>query len=164
MIEVVKAGEKDYNVIRSLAEFIWPHTYSTILSADQLEYMFDMMYSNKSYIEQLHVKKHHFLLAKEDGSFVGFASYQLNYKSQTTKIHKLYVLPQTQGSGVGNKMVNAIEGIAVAHNNKTITLNVNRFNPAVNFYLKTGFSNVGQEDIHIGNGYLMEDYIMEKQL
>lgn len=164
MIEVVKAGEEDYAVIRSLAEIIWPHTYSTILSAEQLEFMFDMMYSNKSYIEQLHVKNHHFLLAKENGAYVGFASYQLDYKPGTVKIHKLYVLPQTQGSGVGKAMVKTIEKIAAANNNRALTLNVNRFNPAVKFYLKTGFTNIGQEDINIGNGYLMEDYIMKKDL
>lgn len=163
-MEIIKAGEQDYNIIHSLAQVIWPHTYSKILSAEQLDFMFDMMYSQQAFSEQLLLKNHHFILAKSDGVYVGFASFELNYRPGVTKIHKLYVLPQTQMGGVGKAFVNAIQKMAATHGNHTITLNVNRFNPAVKFYLKTGFINMGQEDISIGNGYLMEDYIMQKEI
>jgi predicted N-acetyltransferase YhbS len=43
-------------------------------------------------------------------------------------------------------------------------LNVNRFNSAYNFYEKLGFKNVGEEDIELDFGYLMEDYKLEKKL
>ena len=163
-MEIIKAGEEDYSTVHSLAEIIWPHTYSKILSAEQLDFMFDMMYSRNAYTEQLLLKNHHFLLAKDDTGYLGFASFELNYRPGTTKIHKLYVLPQIQRGGTGKALLSAIEKAAVTHGNRTITLNVNRFNPAVNFYIKTGFTNTGQEDIHIGNGYLMEDYIMQKEV
>ena len=163
-MDIIKAREEDNDIIRSLAEVIWPHTYSKILSAEQLDFMFDMMYSKQAFSEQLLLKNHHFLLAKNDGKYVGFASFELNCRPGVTKIHKLYVLPQTQMGGVGKALVNALQKTAVAHSNRTITLNVNRFNPAVKFYIKTGFTNMGQEDIHIGHGYLMEDYIMQKEL
>lgn len=164
MIEVIKGSPDDYTVIRSLAEVIWPHTYSSILSPEQLDYMFDMMYSKRAFEEQLSLKNHHFLLAKDEEKFVGFASYEINSRPDTTKIHKLYVLPDAQGKGVGNILVSRIENIARQHANSCITLNVNRFNPAVKFYLKAGFTKAGQEDISIGNGYLMEDYIMQKEV
>jgi GNAT superfamily N-acetyltransferase len=122
------------------------------------------MYSLDAITEQMAIKGHHFLLAAEGGEYLGFASYEVNYKYEVTKIHKLYVLPQTQGKGVGKTLVTVIENAAKAHSNDKLLLNVNRYNPAVNFYLKTGFVKVGEEDINIGNGYLMEDYIMQKQL
>lgn len=164
MIEVIKGGTEDYDVIRSLAEVVWPHTYSKILSEEQLDYMFDMMYSQNAYNEQLSLKNHHYLLAKDEGRFLGFASYEINCRPGTTKIHKLYVLPETQGKGIGNILVSKIENIARNHGNNLIILNVNRYNPAVDFYLRAGFVKAGQEDINIGNGYLMEDYIMQKHI
>jgi GNAT superfamily N-acetyltransferase len=164
MIEVIRAGEEDYDTILSMAKIVWPHTYSKILSAEQLDFMFDMMYSKEAYKEQLLIKNHHFLIAKEGSNPVGFASYEVNYRTETAKIHKLYVLPQTQGSGVGKVLISKIESIAKKYGNNLITLNVNRYNPSVNFYLKSGFTKAGQEDISIGNGYLMEDYIMQKKL
>ena len=47
---------------------------------------------------------------------------------------------------------------------KKLSLNVNRQNQAAHFYQKAGFSITATEDIDIGNGYYMNDYIMEKDL
>jgi ribosomal protein S18 acetylase RimI-like enzyme len=41
---------------------------------------------------------------------------------------------------------------------------VNRFNKAVSFYQKMGFEIVGEEDVELDHGYLMEDYKMEFKL
>lgn len=164
MIEVRKASSEDYNIIRELADRTWYPTYLSILSQEQLDYMLEMMYSPAAYTEQLSIKNHHFLLASEEGTFLGFASYELNYHSETAKIHKLYVVPEAQGKGVGQKLLSVIENEALKNTNDKIVLNVNRFNKAVNFYQKAGFEKAGEEDINIGNGYLMEDFIMRKEI
>ncbi len=163
-MEVVKASLKDVTLINKLAGLVWEPTYREILSAAQLEYMFGMMYSPTSIAEQLEAKGHQYLLIKDETYYYGFASYEINYKPGITKIHKLYVLPEAQGKGVGRLLLNAIEREAHNNGNTIITLNVNRFNTAINFYDKTGFIKTGTEDIDIGRGYLMEDYIMEKEI
>lgn len=163
-MEIRKASPEDYTVIRNLADRTWHHTYLPILSQEQVDYMLELMYSNEAYTEQVSVKGHHFLLASEDDVFLGFASYELNYLSETTKIHKLYVLPEAQGKGAGQKLLAIIENEAAKNNNDTIILNVNRYNKAMNFYQKAGFEKIGEEDINIGNGYLMEDFIMRKDI
>ena len=163
-MEIVKAGVQHIDLINDLAARVWEPTYRDILSAEQLSYMFDMMYSNDAIHEQLSKKGHKFLLAKEDKAFLGFASFELNYKPQTTKIHKLYVMPGEQGRGIGYFLEQAIAREAVNAGNSIITLNVNRYNSAISFYIRAGYLKAGEEDIHIGNGYLMEDYIMEKIL
>jgi ribosomal protein S18 acetylase RimI-like enzyme len=42
-----------------------------------------------------------------------------------------------------------------------LELNVNKYNPALGFYKKLGFSVISEEVIEIGEGYVMDDYIME---
>ncbi|MES2484673.1 MAG: GNAT family N-acetyltransferase [Bacteroidota bacterium] len=163
-MEIRKASHEDYKTIYDIAVQTWDVAYKSILSEAQLEYMMNMMYSEKAFTEQLSINGHHFLIASIDGKELGFASYELNYRYETTKIHKLYVLPQTQGTGMGQALIKAVENAAKTNTNDKITLNVNRNNKAVHFYLKNGFENVGEEDVAIGNGYLMEDYIMLKQL
>jgi GNAT superfamily N-acetyltransferase len=164
MVQVIKAGPEDFETIHALAEKVWPQTYKSILSEEQVEYMFGMMYSREAFTEQVGLKNHHFLLAKGDNEYLGFASYECNYSTGVTKIHKLYVLPETQGKGVGRAMVTAIVNIAKKNGNSIISLNVNRYNKAVHFYEAIGFTKAGQEDIDIGQGYLMEDYIMQKEV
>ncbi|MHA3789116.1 N-acetyltransferase family protein [Flavobacterium hauense] len=163
-MQIRKAALEDFQIINDLAIKTWHNAYDKILSPEQVNYMLEMMYSLEAITEQILGKGHHFLLLSEAGNYLGFASYELNYLSGTTKLHKLYVLPETQGMGAGRLLIKKIEEAAAANGNDKVSLNVNRYNSAVNFYQKNGYTKSGEEDINIGNGYLMEDFIMEKAL
>ncbi|MEC4005322.1 GNAT family N-acetyltransferase [Flavobacterium sp. SUN052] len=155
------ATKNQLPIIQELTYKIWPITYGEILSNEQLEYMLNKFY-DILYLENQLDNGQVFLLAEENGIYYGFASYELNCdNSNKTKIHKLYVLPQTQGKGLGKLFVDKITKIAKEANNKSVFLNVNRYNKALMFYEKIGFQNVKTIDIEIGNGYLMEDFVME---
>jgi len=104
-------------------------------------------------------------LLKEDDAALGFASYEHNYLDKNvTRLHKLYMLPESQGKGAGKMLIETIEKLAKENGSAAVSLNVNKFNNAFSFYKKAGYEVVGEEDIEIGRGYLMEDYKMEKQL
>jgi GNAT superfamily N-acetyltransferase len=163
--EVSVAELNDLPLIRQLAYDIWPNTFAAILSSEQIDYMLDMMYSENAVRHQMNALNHIFLLAVEKGKAVGYISYELNYKGQTkTKIHKIYLLPETQGKGYGAKLMKRVIKIAQESNQSSLTLNVNKYNKALNFYHKLGFETIGNEDIDIGNGFLMEDAILEKHI
>ncbi|MBD8388300.1 GNAT family N-acetyltransferase [Dysgonomonas sp. BGC7] len=163
-MNIVEANKEHIFIIKLLSDQIWPHTFKDILSPDQISYMMEMMYSQSSLEDQMS-KGHHYLLANEDGEYLGYVSYELNYKnSDTTKIHKIYVLPSTQGKGVGRFFIDSVADIAKANGNKVLSLNVNRFNKAIDFYKRIGFEVAGSENIDIGDGFLMEDFIMNKKL
>lgn len=154
------------SVIQDIAQKTWGDTYGHILTENQIEYMLDMMYSACSLEEQMNVLHHHFLLAKREDSddFEGFVSFELNYIEGKTKIHKLYVLPQTHGTGMGRALIDKVAEMAKANDNISILLNMNRFNKTMGFYKHMGFNIIREEDIDIGNGFLMEDYVFEKML
>jgi GNAT superfamily N-acetyltransferase len=158
------ATKNQLTVIQELANAIWPDTYGSILSQEQLDYMMEMMYSLDSLENQL---KNNivFLLANDENGFIGFASYELNFEnSNKTKIHKLYVLPQIQGKGVGKNFIQYINDIAKSNANLGLILNVNKYNKAKDFYLKYGFEITKSIIVAIGKGYIMDDYIMEKKV
>jgi ribosomal protein S18 acetylase RimI-like enzyme len=163
-MKISVATKNQLPLVQELAQKIWPNTYREILSVEQLRYMLDKFYSLESLKLQLH-SNHVFLLIQEKNTFLGFLDYELDYeKSGKTKIHKIYVLPETQGQGIGKLFVIYVEEIAKKANQHGILLNVNRFNKAVGFYENLGFNKTQTLDIQIGNGYLMEDYVMEKEL
>jgi GNAT superfamily N-acetyltransferase len=165
MIVIRKATEKDFGVIREIAHRTWPKTFGSILSKEQIDYMLAMMYSTDALMEQTTHKNHVFFLAHEENECVGYASYQIDYHGlPKTKVHKIYILPEVQGKGVGRLLLEAIEKVAHENGNTAISLNVNRDNPSVKFYEKVGFVKKGEENISIGNGFLMEDFIMEKDI
>lgn len=127
--------------------------------------MLGAFYSEEALLENYLEKGHRFLLVKEEEDALGFASYEHNYKGKkVTRIHKIYLLPETQGKGLGKMLIDEIQKIALENAAEALSLNVNRFNKAQHFYRKIGFEIVDEEDIELEFGYLMEDYIMEKQL
>ena len=158
------ASESQLGIIQNLAKVIWPDAYGAILSEAQLDYMMEMMYSNDSLRSQL-LSNNVFLLAEIENKIVGFASYELNYQnSSSTKIHKLYVLPEIQGKGVGKGFMQYIQNIALKQANSALILNVNKYNKAKDFYLQNGFEIAESVVVQIGNGYVMDDFIMRKTI
>ena len=158
------ATNSQLEIIQDLAKAIWPDSYGAIISQEQLEYMMEMMYSLDSLENQLK-NNNIFLLVKEENDFIGFASYELNFQnSNKTKIHKLYILPTTQGKGVGKKLILYIQEIAKKNSNSALILNVNKCNKAKDFYLHIQFEVADSLVVDIGNGYVMDDFVMEKKI
>lgn len=164
MIQIIKATTDDLNIINDIARKTWPIAYGEILSEAQLNYMLDSFYSKEALRANI-ANGHNFILAKEDDMVLGFASFENNYQNRAkTKIHKIYMLPESQGKGIGKLLIDSIEKFAVTSGSNSILLNVNRFNKAIGFYKKMGFEIIQEIDIEIGLGYLMEDYVMEKKI
>ena len=148
-------------IVIGLTKKIWPVAYGEILSKAQLDYMIDKFY-NETALRELIQKGHVFYLAQDDNEkYVGFVSYELNSEPNKTKIHKIYVLPETQGTGLGRQFFELVKEKAIENNQNAIFLNVNKYNNAIHFYTKLGFVKVKDEIIDIGNGYVMDDYVME---
>ncbi|MEO0038319.1 MAG: hypothetical protein RIQ59_1530 [Bacteroidota bacterium] len=161
---ITVATESQLGIIQNLAKVIWPEAYGAILSQEQLDYMMAMMYGLDSLSNQLQ-NNNVFLLAELNEVFVGFASYELNYQNSSfTKIHKLYVLPEIQGKGVGKEFIYCIQNIAKNQANKGLILNVNKYNKAKDFYQHNGFEITDSVVVDIGNDYVMDDYIMKKSI
>jgi GNAT superfamily N-acetyltransferase len=146
--------------IIDLTKKIWPVAYGKILSLDQLEYMIAKFYNEVALFELME-NGHVFYLAQVGNKHVGFVSYELNSEPNKTKIHKIYVLPEAQGTGVGRQFFELVKEKAQENRQKAIYLNVNKFNKARYFYENLGFSVVKEEIIPIGNNYVMDDYVME---
>ncbi|WP_134089110.1 GNAT family N-acetyltransferase [Olivibacter sp. XZL3] len=165
MNHIVEAELQAISIIQDIAYKTWPRTFRNILSAAQIKYMLEMMYSTSSLTKQMQELRHRFLLAIENGQYVGFISYESPYKDTLqTKIHKIYILLEAQGKGVGKRLMDAVEKTAQANGDDRLLLNVNKHNEAERFYTRLGFELIGTEDIDIGSGFLMEDKIMAKRL
>jgi diamine N-acetyltransferase len=164
MLHITEAQPNEFNLIQYIVDETWPVTYGEILSKEQVDYMISLFYSLEALNKNVK-DGHHFYFVKEDDTALGFIGIEHHYKGNpVTRIHKIYILPETQGKGIGKLLIDKAEALAKENHSEKLSLNVNRFNPAVGFYEKLGFETVGSEDIEIGNGYLMEDFMMEKPL
>jgi ribosomal protein S18 acetylase RimI-like enzyme len=164
MIEINQLNTEDIFIVNQLAKEIWPDAFRDILTPEQITYMLDWMYDIQTLQEEVQTG-HLYYLIKHEGKALGFMGLEPNYPdSGFLRIHKIYVHPEAQGKGLGRALINHAIDISFDLDLTSIHLNVNRFNRAVYFYKNIGFNVIGEEDIDIGKGYLMEDFIMELPL
>jgi len=161
-IKIISVQEEELTVVHQLAEKIWPEVYDYMISQAQIRYMLDAMYSLKSLRTQLK-NGHEFLLLLHDDTPMGFCSFQ-QLDAERFRLQKLYVSKNGHGKGWGYLLLHTIEQKIKSRNGKVLELNVNRNNRSLAFYQRQGFQIVRSEDIDIGNGFFMNDFVMEKKL
>ncbi len=164
-MEIKKASTLDVEIIQKLAETIWPVCYGKIISAEQLRYMLDLIYTPMALKAQID-KGHQFVIAYEADNPIGFASFSLKSVEEpnTFRLHKIYVLTNLQTKGVGSALLEYVITQSKMENASLLELNVNKYNVAKIFYEKKGFTVLKEEVIDIGNGYIMDDYVMVAEI
>lgn len=165
MTSVRIAEPEDAALIQDLAETTWWPTYEPIVGAEQVSYMLEFFYSTNVVAEQIRSGAQTYLLLYDGQTPVGFAAYSPREEDpHVYKLHKLYCLPAEQGKGYGRILLSAVEQAVLAAGEHILDLNVNRYNKAKTFYEHLGFHIIYEEDIKIGQGYEMNDYVMRKVL
>jgi ribosomal protein S18 acetylase RimI-like enzyme len=164
MVYIIEGNEEHIPAIVQMAEKTWRATYSTILSTDQLDYMLKTIYGQEELTKVIQNGSQKFLLLKDSNGFQGFVSFGPRSENPDIfKIHKLYVLPANQGKGYGTILIEEVKKRLRPSGVTTLDLNVNRYNPAKEFYGKLGFEIVREEDVPIGP-YWMNDYVMRLRI
>jgi GNAT superfamily N-acetyltransferase len=168
-IIIRQATFEDRVFIRSVSERTWPSTYGHIISQEQIDFMLDWMYSDKSLAEQFE-KGHQFYIANLNGEDIGFCSVsnepidEDGNAQKAHKLNKLYVLPSAHGTGSGKALMNKAIEVAKEEGSSSLFLQVNKLNNAYTFYLKNGFIKEQEFKFDIGNGFYMDDYVMRLML
>lgn len=162
-ITIIQASEEDIPSIQHIAYATWPSVYAHVVGEMQLAYMLNLIYSTSSLERQMQ-NGSTFFLAKEKGESTAFAAYFLK-SPNIYKLDKLYALPNQQGKGLGKLLINYIIDEIKILGATALHLNVNRYNiNAQSFYKHLNFRVIKEEDIPIGEGYFMNDYVMELKM
>ena len=152
----------DIPVVIQIQEKTWEPTYREILTKEQIDYMFEKIYSKNALENQMTEGRQQFMLLFNAETPEGFAAISEEGPGYF-KLHKIYVLPITQGTGAGKFLLTEVENYVRSLGGKKLALNVNRYNKARSFYEKMNFIVKKEVDVPIGP-YWMNDFIMEKQL
>ena len=167
-MEIREASVVHIPAIIKLAHAIWPVTYKDIISPRQLAYMLELIYSVDSLQKQMDDGHRFFLLFDNTINSrepVGYASFsKIEEYTSHYRLQKLYVLSDQQGKGRGKFLLEHIIAVVKSEGGQILDLTVNRKNPAQNFYHKMGFTIAREEDKDIGDGFFMNDFVMERMV
>jgi GNAT superfamily N-acetyltransferase len=162
---ILPAAESDLPALAELAGVIWRQYYPGIISQEQIEYMLQQMYSLDTLGGELRRQGVRFYRLLFEERLIGFASIGPTQVPATMKLHKLYLLPDFHGRGLGGKLLNHCEQEAVRLGASKLILSVNKGNHrAITAYKRNGFAMERSVVTEIGGGFVMDDFIMAKSL
>lgn len=163
--EIFPTTEEHLPALAELAGVIWRQHYPGIISHEQIEYMLTRMYSLDVLREEIRAKVIRFVRLLVEGRFVGFASYGPTHEPGVMKLHKCYLLPEVHGRGHGSLLLQHCERAVRDLGARRLILAVNKHNTkAVAAYQRNGFVVAESVITDFGGGFVMDDYIMAKDL
>lgn len=162
-MEINKVSKKEQLIsIENLAYQIWYEYYTPIIGKHQVAYMLKKFQSVEAMTEQIKNGFLYFLLL-DDNVPLGYMSAELLH--DTLFLSKLYLTETERGKGYGRRMIAYLEALAQEKDLNKISLTVNKYNSAsITMYEKVGFVICGSVIKDIGEGFVMDDYQMEKLL
>ena len=153
----------DIDAVSALARTVWQATYPSLITQAQIDSMLADRYGAACIHAQLDDPRHAWWVAQHEQVLAGFAHASLD--GVDCKLDKLYVHPDQQRQGIGRALMLAVQHWARQHQAHRLRLQVNRGNAqAIAAYLKYGFRIAESRVFDIGNGFVMDDHIMEYAL
>lgn len=161
-MDIKEARIDDVVVIADLAKTIWEQHFTPIIGAEQVAYMLDTFQSVAAITAQLK-EGYIYYLMYEGSKPIGYSA--ILYSEERSFLSKIYILVEARGKGYASKCMNFMEQTARAMHSKAIWLTCNKYNEqTLAQYFTLGFNVFDSVVKEIGNGYVMDDYYLEKIL
>lgn len=166
-MDILRVTADDHVRLATLADLasnIWNEHYVRIIGQEQVDYMLDKFQSGQAIREQIGAG-YEYYLAVEDGTAVGYLGLLPHEPPGKMLLSKIYVSRGYQGTGFGTALLWFAIDLGVQGGAKVLWLTVNRHNArSIEWYRKKGFKTVGAVKKPIGNGFFMDDYVLELPL
>ncbi|MBP5640410.1 MAG: GNAT family N-acetyltransferase, partial [Victivallales bacterium] len=160
-----KLKKDELFLVRQVADIVWPVTFRKILSEKQIDYMMQMMYAPEVLSHEYDAGVQFHGVFDDDRAIGYFIWGSCNVAPAMAKLHKCYLLTEYQGKGIGSMMLREAKKLAKDAGFSKLRLNVNRHNEkAMKSYFRNGFKVVEMVDNPIGEGFFMNDFVMEAEL
>jgi len=156
-------NEKQLSQLAALAHAIWNDYYPAMIGQQQVDYMLEKFQTLNAIQEQINQGYIYYLVSNNHQNNLGYFSVQI--KDHALFLSKFYLAAGSRGRGLGKETMRFIEQLARENKCTNIWLTVNKNNlNSIKIYQKIGFTITGSCETTIGQGFVMDDYKMVKNL
>ena len=153
----------DIQKLSTLASAIWHEAFADILCPEQIDYMIEKFQSFGAIKTAIDKDNYEYFFISDETGIAGYTGIQ--EADGKLFLSKLYIAKENRGRKIASKAFDFIETLARKRNLKSIWLTVNRNNAhAIEVYKSKGFSIIRTQVTDIGNGFVMDDFVFEKNL
>jgi ribosomal protein S18 acetylase RimI-like enzyme len=164
-VALTPIAETDFDTVAQLGATIWRAHYSTMISMAQIDYMLAGRYTVENLRRYVQAADRGLVLLRVCAAAVGYCSYVLAQTPGEMKLEQLYLSAEHRGKGLGGMMLRYVQEQARKAGCRVLWLTVNKQNSgAIAVYRKSGFTVREEATFDIGNGFVMDDYVMEMAL
>lgn len=157
--------DEQIDTLAFMADTVWHEWFSSIISAEQIDYMLKKFQSFASIKNQIQNQEYEYYFLNAGGTNVGYIGIHPDEENKKLFLSKIYILQSFRGNRYASEAFEFLEGICQGMGFEAIWLTVNKHNDnALHVYSKRGFENIRSEVTDIGSGFVMDDYIMEKKI
>lgn len=157
--------DEQINTLAFMADTVWHERFSTLLSSEQIDYMLKKFQSFKAMKKQMQEEGYEYYFLNVNGTNVGYIGIQVKYDSKKIFLSKIYILKPFRSNRYASEAFSFLEGMCKGMKLNSIYLTVNKYNEnSIQVYTKKGFENIKSQVTDIGNGFVMDDYVMEKRI
>lgn len=157
-------SKEDIAEVARLAQEIWQEHYVQIIGQDQVDYMLEKFQSRDAITQQL-AREYEYFLVLDRGQSAGYIGVVPDPGASKLLLSKIYIRKEVRGRGLGKEAFEFVEKLCRQRGIVTIRLTVNKNNArSITWYQRRGFTNVGSAVQDIGEGFVMDDFIMEKTI
>lgn len=159
----VETGEQ-MERLACMADRVWHEYFTIILKPEQIDYMVDKFQSVPAIKEQMkNGYVYYFIMA--EGQYAGYTGIHKETQEERLFLSKLYIMKEHRKKGIASAAFEFLKDLCMKESLRSIYLTVNRFNlDTIEVYKAKGFRIIKEQVTSIGNGYVMDDYVMELAL
>lgn len=165
--------DEDVKVLSQIANEVWHQHFASILSPEQIDYMVDKFQSYPAMLRQRAEEGYQYYFIHEEGGEAALPEHEVygghrgyvgfRVDEDALFLSKLYLLQPYRGRALSSRALDFLISIAQQEGCRKIWLTVNRYNDhTIDVYKHWGFTVAREQCADIGNGFVMDDYVMEK--
>lgn len=161
-LNIIPANSREaLKAVAALAEEIWREHFTPMIGAAQVSYMLKRFQSLEAICSQTESEGYRYYLFQIDNKNVGYMAIQ--EQGNVLFLSKIYVLKSCRRQKIASRGIHFLEQLCREKGLEKIWLTVNKRNAgSIAAYKNFGFSIVRSQTADIGQGFVMDDYIMEK--
>lgn len=152
--------QEQIKTFAKMAEIVWNEHFTSIIGKAQVDYMLDKFQSEHAVTDQIQNQGYEYFFIEIDGGKVGYIG--IHRELERIFLSKLYILKDYRKKGYASLAFEFLSNMCKENNLKSIYLTVNKYNTdTIQVYQAKGFKTIKDQVSDIGNGFVMDDYVME---
>lgn len=156
------SNDNEIQALELLAFEIWNQHFVPIIGQAQVDYMLEKFQSFEAMRRQI-AEGMSYLVLSIDGDDAGYCGFKAD--GERVFLSKLYLKIKFRGRGYSKLFLSYIKNFAKENGLNAVYLTVNKHNyDTINIYKHIGFEIIDSVVSDIGNGFVMDDYILQLNL